>query len=366
MRVGIIGAGVLGRLIAIDLFKRNYKVTLYDKGDIFSSKSCSATAAGMLAPWSEAYESTQIAFELGIISLKLWPEILESLNAVSLLERQGTAHLALLRDKQQLENYFNRLNRRGIAFEAIEINKNNRKEFIGDYSHVYSIGYYFPNEATLNPREFILKCNGFFKKNNIIFKYNSEVIACEKNKISTEQGEFNYDLVINTMGIGAKKNFEASTETLRGVRGSLVLVNAPLVNVHSVIRLIHSRFPIYIVPRGNHNYIIGATSHETECLKPITVESLLELLSVASHFDKGFLEANLLEQRVNLRPTFTSNSPHFYTKDGVYFINGLSRNGITISPALANIFCNYVHKKRDLFLDNLEIESDIMEKLWLK
>ena len=142
-------------------------------------------------------------------------------------------------------------------------------------------------------------------------------------------------------------------------------MEAPLVEIHSNIRLSHLRYPIYIVPRGNHKYIIGATSHESECLKPMTVESLLELLSVATHFDKGFLEANILEQRVNLRPTFESGSPQIHKIEGVYYLNGLYRNGITISPAVVKIFCSYLDEFK--FEDsNNKIDKYFMEKLWIK
>jgi glycine oxidase len=365
VHVGIIGAGILGRLIAIELFKRNNKVTIFEKGDALSSESCTATAAGMLAPWSESYESSELVFELGISSLNLWPDILETLNANHLFIRQGTAHLALYREKHKLENFFERLKKRNLHFEAIKINSNNKKELVGEFSQEYSFGYYFPQEANLNPREFILKCNDFFKENNIYFEYNHKVIFNERNKIKTEQGNFYFDTIINTMGMGAKNVFEKSKESLRGVRGSLLLVHAPLVNIHSVIRLTHLRYPIYIVPRENNKYIIGATSHETECLKPITVESLLELLSVASHFDKGFLEANLLDQRVNLRPTFMDGSPHFYSRNGIHYINGLYRNGITISPALAKIFCNYLEGKSNSNLIFPIEKNNILEELWL-
>ncbi|WP_186648362.1 FAD-dependent oxidoreductase [Fluviispira vulneris] len=365
MRVGIIGAGILGRLIAIELFKRKYKVTIFEKSDANSSGSCTTTAAGMLAPWSESYESSQLVFELGVTSLKLWPNILKTLNSTHLFKRQGTAHLTLYRERHKLEHFFEHLKKRNIHFEAIKINSENKKEFVGEFSQEYSFGYYFPQEATLNPMEFILKCNDFFKENKISFNYNHIVTFYENNKITTDQGDFYFDSVINTMGLGAKNVFEKSKESLRGVRGSLVLVHAPLVNIHSVIRLTHLRYPIYIVPRGNNKYIIGATSHETECLKPITVESLLELLSVAAHFDKGFLEANLLDQRVNLRPTFMDGSPHFYSQNGIHYINGLHRNGITISPALANIFCNYLERKSNNNLDFPIENNKIMEELCL-
>lgn len=121
------------------------------------------------------------------------------------------------------------------------------------------------------------------------------------------------------------------------------------------MRVTHLRYPIYIVPRENNNYIIGATSIESECKKPITAQSLLELLSVASHFDNSFLEASLLEQRVNIRPTYANNSPSCFFKNGVYYINGLYRNGITIAPAIAKNFVMLLKARNSLLYQQMNI-----------
>jgi glycine oxidase len=364
VKIGIIGAGIMGRLIAIELLKKNYLISLFEKDDILSSHSCAATAAGMLAPWSEATESTDLVFELGLYSLDLWPEILNSINSSDLFMRNGTAHLALYREKYKLDNALSRLKMRNININYKEINDLNKEQLIGNYSENYSAGYYLPNEASIDPRAFLERSNLFFKKNNLNFFANTKVNHFSKNKISTNEGNYEFDIVINTTGMGCKKEFKANLNLLRGVRGSLLLVEAPLVNIHSIIRLMHLRYPVYIVPRGNHKYIIGATSHESECIKPMTVESLLELLSVATHFDKGFLEAHILEQRVNLRPTFENGSPQIHKINDVYYINGLYRNGITISPAIANIFCKYLDDFKFKNTNN-NIDKYLLEKLWI-
>ncbi|APJ03992.1 FAD-dependent oxidoreductase [Silvanigrella aquatica] len=359
MNIAIMGAGVLGRLLAIELHERKHKVTIFEKNDEYSSLSCSATAAGMLAPWSEAQESSEIVFELGVSSLKLWPHILKKINAENIIDRWGTAHLATLGEKHKLIHFLECLKSKGIHPEVIEINQKNNKRFVGNFYSPYSFGYYFPDEASLKPRYFIEKSNQFFKEKSINFYFNQKIIESEQNKIKTEENTFYFDLICNTTGMAAKSIFAETTQLLRGVRGSLILMYAPLVHLNSVIRIRHSRNPIYIVPRGHHQYIIGATTHETECLKPITAEAFLELLNVAVHFDKGFLEAHIMEQRINLRPTLTSGSPQFLKKDEIYYINGLYRNGITISPALVNIFCNYIENKNTL------INNKKFEDLWI-
>ena len=48
--VGIVGAGVLGRLLAWRLVMAGMSVKLFEKGDGSGTDSCSWVAAGMIAP----------------------------------------------------------------------------------------------------------------------------------------------------------------------------------------------------------------------------------------------------------------------------------------------------------------------------
>ncbi len=46
-------------------------------------------------------------------------------------------------------------------------------------------------------------------------------------------------------------------------------------------RLVHPRYPIYIAPKEDHLFVIGATEIESDDLSPASVRSTLELLSAA-------------------------------------------------------------------------------------
>jgi len=80
---------------------------------------------------------------------------------------------------------------------------------------------------------------------------------------------------------------------LRGVRGELIHVHAPDVDITRPVRLMHPRYSIYVVPRAGHRYVIGATSIESDDMKAITVQSTLELLSSAFSISSGFSEATM-------------------------------------------------------------------------
>ena len=75
-RIGIVGAGVLGRLLAFRLRSLGWKVTLFDQNPVEQEINSSFAAAGMLAPFCELELAEPLICELGRISLELWPGLL--------------------------------------------------------------------------------------------------------------------------------------------------------------------------------------------------------------------------------------------------------------------------------------------------
>jgi glycine oxidase len=119
------------------------------------------------------------------------------------------------------------------------------------------------------------------------------------------------------------------------VRGEVIRVYAPEVHLQRPIRLLHPRFPIYIAPKNNHLYVIGATEIESEDTSPVSVRSSLELLTAAYSLHSGFAEARIIEMNAQCRPTLPDNSPLIEVLNNrVMSINGLYRHGFMISPAV--------------------------------
>ncbi|MCX6127484.1 MAG: FAD-dependent oxidoreductase [Proteobacteria bacterium] len=149
-----------------------------------------------------------------------------------------------------------------------------------------------------------------------------------------------YDLVIDCRGIGAQK----ALPDLRGVRGEAFIVHAPAVKFTRPVRLMHPRYGIYIVPRAQQKYYIGATMIESNSDAPITVRSALELLSAAYSVHRGFGEATILNSYSGLRPALPHNEPRFFCQPGKISINGLFRHGFLIAPSLARRLSLYIQE----------------------
>ena len=68
----------------------------------------------------------------------------------------------------------------------------------------------------------------------------------------------------------------------------MIRLHAPEVSLRRPVRLMHPRYPLYIAPKPDHVFVIGATEIESEDTSPASVRSTLELLSAAYSLHSGF------------------------------------------------------------------------------
>ncbi|MEJ2041642.1 MAG: FAD-dependent oxidoreductase [Reinekea sp.] len=80
MKVAIVGAGLIGRLIALRLIPANHEITLLEANSFDNPTSAVALSAGLISPMSESVRIPPQVLELGFQSYRLWPEILRNLN----------------------------------------------------------------------------------------------------------------------------------------------------------------------------------------------------------------------------------------------------------------------------------------------
>ncbi|HEU0147385.1 MAG TPA: FAD-dependent oxidoreductase, partial [Bradyrhizobium sp.] len=145
-------------------------------------------------------------------------------------------------------------------------------------------------------------------------------------------------LVIDCRGLEAR---DVEPE-LRGVKGEMILIETSEVQLARPVRLMHPRWPLYVIPRDNNLFMLGATSLEAEDTG-VSLRSALELLGAAYAVHPAFAEARILEFGSGLRPAYPDNLPRITVKgDNEIRVNGLYRHGFLIAPALAQATLNYV------------------------
>ncbi|TGS57705.1 FAD-dependent oxidoreductase, partial [Mesorhizobium sp. M1D.F.Ca.ET.183.01.1.1] len=122
---------------------------------------------------------------------------------------------------------------------------------------------------------------------------------------------------------------------LRGVRGEMLMLRTGEISLARPVRLLHPRIPVYVVPREQNLFMVGATMIECDADGPVTVRSTMELLGAAYALHPAFGEAELVETGVGVRPAFADNLPRVERDGGHIRINGLYRHGFLLAPAMA-------------------------------
>jgi glycine oxidase len=123
---------------------------------------------------------------------------------------------------------------------------------------------------------------------------------------------------------------------LRGVRGEIVRLFAPEIELDHLLRLLHPRYPVYIIPRAEGRLVVRSTSIESDDPSPVSVRGALELLTSAFSVLPALAEARILEFNTQVRPALPDNAPaiRFDRQRETGHINGLYRHGFLLTPAI--------------------------------
>jgi glycine oxidase len=307
--ITIIGAGVAGLCIARELRDRGANVHLYDRGGAPGAHACSWWAGGMLAPYCEAESAEPEVLRLGHDAARWWQD------NTGLVEQKGSLVVSQDRDQGQLRQFsrrtsqFTHVDRAQIA--ALEPDLGDR----------FSAGLFFSNEAHICPRAALTALYRSLLDDGVAFT------QAERDPADSVGG----GVTIDCRGYSARDVLG----DLRGVKGEMLMLSCPDVTLSRTVRLLHPRIPLYVVPRGNGIFMLGATMIESSASDHVTARSLLELLSAAYALTPAFGEAEVLETGVDIRPAFADNLPRIQRDGNLIRVNGFYRHGYLLAPAFA-------------------------------
>lgn len=331
MRAGVIGAGIMGRLLALKLIQAGWRVTLFDQQNQAADDSCSMAAAGLLTPFTELNKSNTLLMHFAKESVnQYWPDIISLLKDNIFFARKGSLVIAPHQNREELAHFIRLIEQKIPGQKPYQHLSEMEIKTLEPELNKFSEAYFFPDEAHIDSQALMISLANYLKS-----KLDWQVKTVDSiapNQITIEKQNYFFDMVCDCRGLGAKSYFQG----LRGVRGELIWVHAPEVNLNCLIRLLNPHYSLYLVPRPNHIYILGATEIETEHRKAITVRSTLEILSAAYYLHTGFAEAEVIKTVENCRPTLPGNLPVIKYQNGLVAINGLYRHGFSIAPILAN------------------------------
>ncbi|UWQ92449.1 FAD-dependent oxidoreductase [Rhodobacteraceae bacterium M382] len=299
--ITIAGAGVAGLASAWELARRGAQVTVFETGTAPADNPCSWFAGGMLAPWCEGETADAQVVRLGAGAIDWWAQFTP-------VTRAGTLVVTPPRDRAELTRFALRTQQhRGVTGDDIATLE---PALAGRFSD----GLFFEDEAHLDPRRALIDLTDAVLAVGVDIRYETPAPA-------------QVDVDCRGMASGVTG--------LRPIRGEMAIIETKDVQITRTLRLLHPRIPLYLVPRGDGIYMIGATMIESSSWRPITVRSMLELLGAAFTLHPGLGEASVIETGVGLRPAFGDNIPRLSQCGDTTHVNGLYRHGFLLAPALA-------------------------------
>ncbi|MCD2177974.1 glycine oxidase ThiO [Rhizobium sp. C1] len=304
MTILVKGAGVAGLTAAFALARKGHPVTLLDPKA--PGVAASHYAGGMLAPWCEGETAPEVVVEAGAQAIGWWECALPGL-----VERKGTLVVAPPRDQSELERFARRTHRHEWVDEA------GIAELEPALAGRFRRALFFRDEAHLDPRKALA---GLF-----------EALVSMGAKFLHEADDRAFCHIIDCTGRAAI----VPRSQLRGVRGEMLYLTTQDLTLSRPVRLLHPRIPLYVVPRGDGRFMVGATMIESEHDGPISVRSLMELLNAAYTLHPTFGEAEVIETGTSIRPAYADNIPRITGSGRHLAINGMYRHGFLMAPALA-------------------------------
>ena len=307
MRATVVGAGVVGLATAVTLAERGARVTLIERSRELGGNA-SWLAGGMLAPFCEGESAPSSVVELGQSAIDWWDA------RVPGVAREGTLVVAPPRDTGEIDRFAART-RSHARVDGARI-----AELEPDLAGRFHKGLFFVEEGHLDPR--------------VALSVLTERLRAKGGEIrfgADGEGLGDAGVVIDCRGWAARK----ALPELRGVRGEMLRIRSREVSLARAVRFLHPRMSLYIVPRANGEFMIGATMIESAERGAVSVRSAIELLSAAYALHPAFGEAEILEMSADVRPAFPDNEPRIEERGDRIFVNGFYRHGFLLAPAFA-------------------------------
>ena len=334
----VIGAGIIGLSLALELRKQGLSVLVVEKGE--PGREASWAAGGMLADFPA--EMPLALRDLASASAAMYPEFVHQLEDESKLKidlrSQGTLLFLDSVEKHgaayEVFNSASPLNANGPKWSELEPNLN--ASFL---SANYDSGFYL-KERSVDPRDLTDAAVAACRHRGVDFSSGDRALRVEftndkSSGLRTDKTSFSSGMVVNCAGAWAGKiaPFEFPT---RPVKGQMLCVIQPQ---KEMVRHVIRTPAVYLIPRTDGRMLIGATAEEAGFDKRTVPETIQQLRRAALDIVPKLFEARFLDAWAGLRPGTPDRLPILGRTpiDGYFVATGHFRDGILLAPITARI-----------------------------
>jgi len=352
----VIGAGIIGLALAIELNKRGLRVLIVDKGE--PGREASWAAGGMLADF--LLEMPLALHDLAAASARMYPEFVHELEDESSLKIDLRDDGALVFVDHAVDNAIDPALDRPIGTAAAE-------SISPSAETQQSLAHLEPNlstsklstlialrlpERSVDPRHLTAAAVAAAKHREIDFSSGDQVLSVEVADgkaagVRTSKTRFGAGVVVNCAGAWAGQIAPYNFPT-RPVKGQMLCVVMPQ---KEMVRHVLRTPSVYLIPRTDGRMLIGATQEEAGFNKQTVPETIQKLHRSALDLVPKLAEARILEAWAGLRPGTPDALPILGATEtpGYFVATGHFRDGILLAPVTARAMAQVIAGEKSGF-----------------
>ena len=171
----VIGAGLVGRLIALSLVNQGHQVTLIDKDNKEGYQSAAYAAAGLLTPLGEAMHAQPNIVEMGFESLKLWPKLLAQLEGYTYFQQAGALMVSHEQDQGDYQRFVRYIKNHYPQHQLQQLDRQQILELEPELGRSFNQGVFLPEEGQIGNRKLLIALQQQLEKSNLTWLDNSPV-----------------------------------------------------------------------------------------------------------------------------------------------------------------------------------------------
>jgi thiazole synthase len=342
----IIGGGIIGLAIAVELKLRGAGVTLISRN---FSEAASHAAGGMLAPHAEEIPPGPM-LELCLRSRWLYPEWIRKLEELSGLDT-GYLPSGILAPVYELSQ-----TQKANRTSGIWLDKNAIQLYQPGLGSDVVGGWWYPEDGQVDNRILVNALQQAAQVLGVELKEGVSVLAIQQQQgrissILTSEGELQAQVYILTTGSWATQLLPLP---VRPVKGQMLAVRM-LQDTYQPLPLQRVLFgpQTYLIPRRDGRLIIGATSEDVGWTPQNTPKGIQILLQRAIRLYPSLENWPIEEFWWGFRPGTPDELPILGTSpcDNLILAVGHYRNGILLAPVTASLLSDLIlHQKTDPLL----------------
>jgi len=350
----IVGGGVVGLSIALELAESDLKVHVIDRGRV--GQEASWAGAGMIPPGEIHFENESYR-KMAKLSSQMWPELSEKIDELTGIDNEyrNCGAVIVTPSSSQREKEQQAWNEQGIQTEQLATSDCQKYQIAPSVCE--GKAYLLAGQSqTRNPRHLNAMKFACLSRGVKITEHQSvrsiETKAEIITGVVTDSARYQANHVVIAAGAWSKE-FEQSLHVsipVSPIRGQIVLLKT-----EGQLKQIVEQKKRYLVPRRDGYVLIGATEEHVGFVRQNTAHAVRDLIQFATDLVPSLSEAEVEKCWVGFRPGSPDKLPIMGRlepwKNG-FIATAQYRAGLSLSPVTGRLM-------RQLILnENPEIPLD--------